>query len=576
VCAATCSPFHGGAICRFEKIDERYFALWADSALAAVSLSAADTRMSYIHPAPSELRFETPFASAEGAGNKCLFLRARLKTSGNGGSEIAFGLHAPRPNVAFVRAFALQMLRGLGYCHSRKRTFHEDVKCENIFHRNRITADHLLCHRDAMRVMKEMKVEIGDFGKAVQAHFSSSDFQTSDFKRLAWVLLCTVDAPVFTPLFKRFPFCKFPSKETTRGSCSHFDTDDHNAESFDQFFDLVSVLQRYPAAASSQPEPAPLSARKSAFEFAEHLARTHAFFQPLRTKKQSSRSDCAGSQRSRSPSPQPAQLCPVNDALKSLDDENGGHHPAPQSAFQHLLEYLSLESGSIAGKLEDLLDVIQNSSLKELTQHTRYGLFQKLWPLLQMRAPELDQSCFFAVVQIIFQVLDLCCDKRHVLMQVSFGRECSFLQFLSKCAVGDAATLQRLPACEAPSVRVKSRCHVLNIVRKSIPYASLNDWAQCISCYSDEKMRSMLTHNVVDSIFGALFPSESQRAQDGNKFYFSDATLTPSMGQLCAFFDYWRIVLTTADAVNAASVSLCQEICSHPTVQELQRNLHHE
>ena len=30
----------------------------------------------------------------------------------------------PRPNAPFLRAFAVQLLRGLGYCHSRKLTSH--------------------------------------------------------------------------------------------------------------------------------------------------------------------------------------------------------------------------------------------------------------------------------------------------------------------------------------------------------------------------------------------------------------------------------------------------------------------
>jgi hypothetical protein len=576
-CGGRDNRLDGCAIYRVDEIiDECYFTLRADRALSGVSFVLTNARdesvreILYIHPAQPELLFDSSVPLPEGTQAKCVFLGASLNKKDK--SKIIFYLMAPRPNVAFIRAFALQMLRGLGYCHSRKRTFHEDVKCENIFHKNRVTADHLMCHSGALQVMKSMKVEIGDFGKAEKIDFSCKEHVTSDFKRLAWVLLSTVNPRVFMRPFQKYlenPFSllQFPPKDAIqppvkyalppiRPSCSHFDTSDHNSGSIDEFIDLVCALSEWSPGQS-----------KSAFEFAEYLARTHAFFEPLRTT--SSAREHIG-RDSRNPSPEPA-FEGFDDRIRSIDDENGGFHPAPLSAFQHLLQHLSPENRNIASKLRELLDTIHKSSLKELMQLAKYELFQKLFPLLQ--GAVVDAKCVFMMFQVAFQVMELCCDMRHVLMQVSFGglhpAETSFLQFLSKCAVGDCQALHRLPLLEAQSVQAKSRQHVMNIVRKSIPYASLNNWAQCSGCYSDQKMRSMLTHNVITSIFRALFPDW--------KLLLSIESVH---SEILEFFVHLQAEMATADvATNLLEhsaeerLSMFREICAHATVEELQRNL---
>jgi serine/threonine protein kinase len=556
----------GCAIYRVDEIiDECYFTLRADRAVSSVNFRETPRGVLHMHPAHPELLFDSPVALPVGTQAKCMFISAGLNSTDK--SKINFYLMAPRANVAFIRAFALQMLRGLEYCHSRTRTFHEDIKCENIFHKNRITADHLMCHRDALQVMRDMKVEIGDFGRAERIGFSGEEPASSDFKRLAWVLLITVNPRLFMGPFKEYvdnPFrFPFPAKDASqppaklppiRPSCSHFDTSGTNSGSIDEFMDLVSALSEW----------SPGKTKISAFKFAEYLARTHPFFEPLNTRR-------------RSQTPQPACEGFDVDAVASIDDQYGGFHPAPLSAFQHLLQHLNPENRNIAAKVRELLDTVQNSSLYELMQHAKYELFQKLLPLLQ--GAVIDAKCVFMMFQVAFQVMDLCCNMRHVLMQVSCGgsrpffpAQTSFLQFLSKCAVGDCQALHLLPEHEAQSVQAKSRQHVINIVRKSIPYAALNDWAQCGGCYSDHKMRSMLTHNVVASIFRALSPD--------SKLWLSDE---PGHSELLAYFVHLRAIIATADATThvlehsaEARLSLFREICLHATVEELQRNLLHE
>ena len=567
MCGEPNNRLHGCAIYRVDEIiDGCYFTLLADSALSAVNFR----EMLYMHAA--QLLFDSPFALPEGTQAKCMFLSAGLDSADK--RKIIFCLLAPLPNVAFVRAFSLQMLRGLGYCHSRTvpRTFHEDVKCENIFHKNRITADHLMCHKDALQVMKDMNVEIGDFGRAEKVDFSCKEHDTSDFKRLAWVLLSTANPRVFLRPFQYIlnshcfhlipakdatQFHVFPSLDVTRRSvkvelspirpsCSHFDTSDHNSGSVNEFMDLVIALSEWSPRKS-----------KSAFEFAEYLARTHPFFEPLNTTRSARERVSRGS---RSPSPQPA--CEgFDDRVTSIDDQYGGFHPAPLSAFQHLLQHLNPENRNIAAKLRELLDSVQKSTLKETEQHSKYELFQRLLPLLQ--GAIIDAKCVFMMFQVVFQVMDLCCNMRHVLMQVSCGGQTSFLQFLSKCAVGDCRALHHVPEHEAQSVQAKSRQHVMNIVRKSIPYTSLNDWETCSGCYSDHKMRSMLTHNVVASIFRAFFPDDSRL----------QLSTEPNQSELSAFFVHLQAIIATAEHSGEATLSLFRDICVHATVEELQRNV---
>lgn len=209
-----------------------------------------------------------------------------------------------------------------------------------------------------------------------------------------------------------------------------------------------------------------------------------------------------------------------------------------------------------------------------MTQHTRFDLFQKLLSLIESPCPALDQECVGKAIHIAFLVLDRCAQKRHVLMQVSCVGDAapSFLQLLLKCAVGDASILHRLPASDAPGIQTKALQHVKNIVRKSIPYPSLDDWAQCSGCYSDQKMHSMLTHNITSSILRALLPHQALMRCPR-------LSMRPTGGELRALFEALQAAsadaaAAPADAAEASKYGLCRDVCCDATVQELLRNLH--
>ncbi len=109
-----------GTICRVEKIDERFFSLWAN-----------DTECSYPYSDSARLlassQFNRPFRLADGAENgSCSMLLVKLKQDSASGATLLkrFEWCMPRPNVAFLRAFSVQLLRALDYCHARKLTAH--------------------------------------------------------------------------------------------------------------------------------------------------------------------------------------------------------------------------------------------------------------------------------------------------------------------------------------------------------------------------------------------------------------------------------------------------------------------
>ena len=92
-----------GVICRIEKIDEQFFRLWTCDPVCTFPLASP--------PPITAAQFDKPFRlTGQPAGNMKQFFRCM-----------------PRPNVAFLRAFAVQLLRALGYCHSRKLTAHNGM-----------------------------------------------------------------------------------------------------------------------------------------------------------------------------------------------------------------------------------------------------------------------------------------------------------------------------------------------------------------------------------------------------------------------------------------------------------------
>ena len=108
-----------GIICRVEKVDERSFTLWS---------SEPPCRFPYDATNPlNASQFSAPFVLRGVQNASCCMLYAVIEWGSAAGSAPTlkkFYKCMPRPNVAFLRAFSVQMLRALGYCHSRKLTAH--------------------------------------------------------------------------------------------------------------------------------------------------------------------------------------------------------------------------------------------------------------------------------------------------------------------------------------------------------------------------------------------------------------------------------------------------------------------
>jgi hypothetical protein len=105
-----------GVICRVEKRDERFFQLFCSD-------SDPQCHFPYDADAPRRIdQFTREFVLPPGvASAACCMLIANADDQG---VIRSFEKCMPRPNAPFLRAFAVQLLRGLGYCHSRKLTSH--------------------------------------------------------------------------------------------------------------------------------------------------------------------------------------------------------------------------------------------------------------------------------------------------------------------------------------------------------------------------------------------------------------------------------------------------------------------
>ena len=116
VCTDPSTPT-AGTICRVEKVNERFFALWSSEPACRYPYDVSGVF--------NASHFNSPFVLTAMQNAKCFMLYAEVE-SGWGSSTTLKKFHfcVPRPNVAFLRAFSVQMLRALGYCHSRKLTSH--------------------------------------------------------------------------------------------------------------------------------------------------------------------------------------------------------------------------------------------------------------------------------------------------------------------------------------------------------------------------------------------------------------------------------------------------------------------
>ncbi len=191
-----------GTICRVAKIDddEQFFSLWSTAPACPYPYDKT------IFPGPGQLQFTVPFALLPGQIVKCFLLGAKVQPRVALPKFYGFFQCMPRPNVAFIRAFAFQMLRGLGHCHRVKLIAHNGESCSlclvppksficntfltislapdlrtvNIFHKNPLMACHFLFAappHDCQATLRAMKVELGDFGCATALQPNHNDFR---------------------------------------------------------------------------------------------------------------------------------------------------------------------------------------------------------------------------------------------------------------------------------------------------------------------------------------------------------------------------------------------------------------
>jgi hypothetical protein len=249
-----------------------------------------------------------------------------------------------------------------------------------------------------------------------------------------------------------------------------------------------------------------------AWNFAEHLQKTHAFFLPLRTDAQTQCvaplrvGHCDGVQESFSPS----------DELKSVSTMFADVDPSPNSRFQHLfarLDRLNREapcSSIIAAEVHTLLTAIlshiRSSSPTDLSEKIQFGALEVL-----MRSMRMHHGCDFTMARtglcIIFQIVESCPDQRHILMQLTHDeRETgeSLLKYLVKfCSSGSSAAAGADGSSDVAEIVASALTCIKSIVSCSIPYRSLGNFANS-GCYGSPKMNSMLTARVLQSILVAI------------------------------------------------------------------------
>jgi hypothetical protein len=222
-----------GTICRVEKIDEHFFTLWSSQCAHCFPSPPASAL------AINSSQFNVPFHLNSAQNARCFMLYAQLEAApvhDPHTSILKFFKCMPRPNVAFLRAFSVQLLRALGYCHSRKLTAHNgkltracesdnsaliffcpctDLRTVNIFHKEPLTAHHLLCsvppycadYSDPHAMLRAIRMELGDFGLASPLNVDALNHQ--DFRYAAMVLYVAV---VCARPLKLFPHARILSQ----------------------------------------------------------------------------------------------------------------------------------------------------------------------------------------------------------------------------------------------------------------------------------------------------------------------------------------------------------------------------
>jgi hypothetical protein len=238
--------------------------------------------------------------------------------------------------------------------------------------------------------------------------------------------------------------------------------------------------------------------------FAEHLVRTHDFFQPLRVEVQ-----------------QMQQMQGHDWDPVSLGPMLGGVDQSPHSHFQRLgatLESLLQSSNPLSSiqtcELERLVLLVQEisqdiavSNNEEISEKLRCDVVEVLMKALQVHQPK------FAIARVVLgsvlQIPERFPNQRHLLMHLTHaGHETkqSVLEYLVKFVTSSFAWLDKHDPeimASAPELQARALQCISQIVSCSISYHSLSDFPTS-GCYSSPKMRSLLTANVLARILNAL------------------------------------------------------------------------
>ena len=295
-----------------------------------------------------------------------------------------------------------------------------------------------------------------------------------------------------------------PDSGTIDAQCAHFTEEDAKL----QFRQLVEELYKGPT------DP------QKAWNFAEHLLKTHSFFLPLRSEapRHEERHDVPiDSVESFSPgdaTPRSASAAEggLSDEHQSISVFFKGIHPSPHSRFQHLISNLkrNRESGAPASEsnlhLDEIFSEIRSSPPAVLSEKIQLGAFEEF--IRTLHAHRSDVSVTHKVLLVVLQIAECCPRQRHILMHVTYvERETgdSFLQFLVRfiCSQSLLESDKQGSSSRAEDITASAVLCLRSIVSCSIPYHSLSDFPTS-GCYGSPKMGSMLSAKVLQSILTAV------------------------------------------------------------------------
>jgi hypothetical protein len=274
---------------------------------------------------------------------------------------------------------------------------------------------------------------------------------------------------------------QFPDASSIKAHCAHFVA----SSDVDEFCDLVVRLFAGP------------QAPQKAVGFAEHLVRTHNFFQPLRVEVHA------------------RQVQEHDGDLTSLGPMLGGVDQSPNSRFQRLVAALEtllqpsnfLSSIQTCKLVQEISQDIAVSSMEEVSEKLRCDVVEVLMKALQAHKHK------FAIARVVLgsvlQVPEMFPNQRHLLMHLTHaGHETkeSVLEYLVKLVTSSFAWLDEEDPeimASAPELQARALKCIAQIVSCSISYHSLSDFSTS-GCYGSPKMRSLLTANVLACILRAL------------------------------------------------------------------------